>query len=402
MFAGWDWASETHDVTVIDDDGTLVDRWELTHSEDGIAGTLQRLARHARPEELPVAIETTRGLVIDRLRAAGHPVVPVHPNAFHAARPRWGAARAKTDARDSALLAEYLRTDAGVLRELAGVLPETMRLQALTRARADQIEARVAAVNQLAATLAEHWPGGAVVFADLESDIALAFLERYPTQAATKGLSVGRMEQFCRKHGYSGRRSGEVLIARLRSAARSASVLDETTITTLITAQIAVIRAIKAAIRTLDQQITTTLAAHPWAPLIAGMPRIGTINLAQIIGEVGPILERAGDCESFIAETGVAPVTRASGKRSAVTFRYATNKRARLAITTFADNSRHADPRAAKLYTDARARGKRHPHATRILARSWLRIIWACYRDGTLYDPNKNRATEPPRHAPAA
>jgi hypothetical protein len=56
--------------------------------------------------ELPVAIETTRGLVVDRLLAAGHPVIPVHPNAFHAVRPRWRAARAKNDPGDSFKLAD--------------------------------------------------------------------------------------------------------------------------------------------------------------------------------------------------------------------------------------------------------------------------------------------------------
>jgi len=29
MYLGWDWASQRHDVTVIDDTGQLVDRWTL-------------------------------------------------------------------------------------------------------------------------------------------------------------------------------------------------------------------------------------------------------------------------------------------------------------------------------------------------------------------------------------
>lgn len=84
MFAGWDWASETHDVTVVDGAGEVVDRWALRHDEAGIDATIARLGRHGPPGELPVAIETTSGLVVDRLLAAGHPVVPIHPNAFHA------------------------------------------------------------------------------------------------------------------------------------------------------------------------------------------------------------------------------------------------------------------------------------------------------------------------------
>jgi Transposase len=97
MHVGWDWASQRHDVTVIDDTGRLVDRWTLTHNEAGIRQAMTRLAGHGRPDELPVAIEATSGIVVDRLRAAGHPVVPIHPNSFNAARPRWGASKAKSD-----------------------------------------------------------------------------------------------------------------------------------------------------------------------------------------------------------------------------------------------------------------------------------------------------------------
>jgi hypothetical protein len=118
MFVGWDWASTTHDVTVIDDAGNIVDRWAAEHTETGLDQTLARLAGYGRPEQLPVAIERPSGLVVDRLSAAGHPIIPIHPNAFHATRPRWGAAAAKSDPGDSFKLADYLRTDGHRLRRL--------------------------------------------------------------------------------------------------------------------------------------------------------------------------------------------------------------------------------------------------------------------------------------------
>jgi transposase len=392
VFIGWDWATETHDVTVMDNSGTRVDRWELAHTEQGIEATLARLRGHGSPADLPVAIETTRGLVVDRLLAAGHPVVPVHPNAFHAMRPRWGASKAKTDAGDSHKLADYLRTDGHQLRRITPTDPRTLELQALTRQRADHIEARIAAVNQLDALLDSLWPGGKAVFADRDSDIALEFLDRYPTPQAAAKLTPAKLEAWCKRRGYSGKRTGRQLIERMRSAPTAASRLGEATTVTLIRVQVQLVRGIRATIRELDKAIADAVEAHPYAPLLATMPRIGKVNLAQIIGEIGPILERAESCEQFIAEAGVVPVTRASGKSRAVTFRTATNRRARIAITTFADNSRHASDWAAKIYTDARARKKRHPHAVRILARAWLRVIWACWRDGTCYDPVTHQA----------
>lgn len=393
MFAGWDWATGSHDVTVVDDAGAKADRWALAHTEAGIASTLDRLRRHGDPAELPVAIETTRSLVIDRLLAAGHPVFPIHPNAFNAVRPRWGAARAKTDAGDSFKLADYLRTDGHQLRVLAPTLPETLQLQALTRQRADHVEARIAAVNQLAALLDEHWPGGKAVFASLDSDIALSFLDRYPTPHAAATLTAARLQAFCKRHGYSGKRPGSMLIERLRAAPVAASRLGQTTVTRLVSVQVRLVRAIRATIRELDTAIAEAITQHPYAPLIAGLPRIGTVNLGQIIGEIGPMLERATSCAQLAAETGTAPVTKESGKSRTVHFRHAVNHRARQALTIFADNSRHTSDWAATIYNNARARGKRHPHAIRILARAWLRIIWACWRNKTCYHPAIHRAT---------
>lgn len=69
------------------------------------------------------------------------------------------------------------------------------------------VEARTAASNQLWAIRAEHWPGAAVVFQKLTSQITLAFLTDYPTPQTAALLGEGRMGQFCRQHGYRGGKS---------------------------------------------------------------------------------------------------------------------------------------------------------------------------------------------------
>jgi hypothetical protein len=51
-------------------------------------------------------------------------------------------------------------------------------------------------------------------------------------------------------------------------------------------------------------------------------------------------------------------------------------------------------PLAAKLHADARACGKRNPHATRIVARAWIRVIWACQHTAIRYDPDTHRAQQ--------
>jgi hypothetical protein len=91
--------------------------------------------------------------------------------------------------------------------------------------------------------------------------------------------------------------------------------------------------------------------------------------------------------DAVAALAGMTPVTTQSGKHRAVHFRWACNKRFRTAISTFADNSRHESPWAAKIYTDATARGLDHPHAVRVLARAWIRVIYRCWLDGVPYEP---------------
>lgn len=400
LFVGWDWAAETHDVTVIDHDAQSVDRWALAHDAEGIDDTLARLGRVGRPEELPVAIETTNGLVVDRLLAAGHPVVPIHPNAFAAARPRWGASRAKSDPGDSWKLADFLRTDGHRLRRLEPVEAATLAIQALSRVRDDHVEAKVAATNQLAALLGRHWPGATCVFARLDSEIALAFLDDYPTPVSAVRLGEARMKMFCRRHSYCGRRPPAQLVARLRSAPAPVETLPAETLTELVRAQVRLLRSLLGSIADLDRAMGAALLEHTKAQLLAPMPRIGEVNLAQIVGELGPILDRAIDIEHACAEIGATPVTRESGKGRAVTFRWAANTRARKALTMFAENSRHDSAWAAQLYADARRRGKRHPHAIRILMRSWLRVIWACWHTNTIYDPDKHGAERRIREQP--
>jgi transposase len=152
----------------------------------------------------------------------------------------------------------------------------------------------------------------------------------------------------------------------------------------------------------LDRALTAALGQHPKATVLQPLPRIGQINLAQVLAEVGPILDRASDLTHAAAEVGATPVTKQSGKGAVVQFRWAANTRARTALGIFADNSRHASLWAAHLYRQARRRGKRHPQAIRILMRAWLRVIWACWRTGRPYDINHHRAEQRLAQEPAA
>jgi hypothetical protein len=169
------------------------------------------------------------------------------------------------------------------------------------------------------------------------------------------------MASFCRRHSYRGGKPPAVLLARLRSAPTAPVGIPPATLAILVGAQVQLLRTLLGTITELEAAIAERVAGHPRAKLLASLPGVGIINLAQLLAEVGPILDRVGSAEHAAAECGAAPVTKASGKTSGVYFRWAANRRARKALTAFAHNSRLASPWAGCLCADARARGKRIP-----------------------------------------
>jgi transposase len=242
----------------------------------------------------------------------------------------------------------------------------------------------------LSALLHENWPGAGKIFGRLDSAIALAFLTDYPTPQSAERLGEARMAMFCKRHGYSGRHRPDELLNRLGTAPVSSEGLEPKVLGHLVMLQVKLLDTLLASISELDQAITVAVLEHPKAELLRTLPRIGTVNLAQVLAEVGPILERSTNCQHASAEAGASPVTKESGKARSVNFRWAANSQARKALSTFADNSRHSSAWADKLYKGARAKGKRHPHAVRILMRAWMRVIWACWHSGVSYDPTKH------------
>lgn len=393
MFAGIDWAADKHAVCVLDTGGRVQERFKIAHPADGFERLIRRLARHADPADLPIAIERPDGRLVDRLLAAGHPVVPVKTTAIKAWREAEVGSGAKSDPGDAQVIADYLRLRRPDLRELRPFSEETRALRAVVRTRGDLVDARVAATNQLAAMLAAFWPGAGELFADLWSEISLAFLERYPTPAAAAHLGEGRMAAFLRKHGYSGRRTPAELLERLQSAPVGLADGPESEARRdAVMAMVGVVRALNRSIRDLDRSVVAHLDEHPDAVVFRSLPRAGQVNAAQMLAEWGDCREAYDGPEAVAALSGMAPVTRRSGKHLAVAFRWACNTRFRNALATFADNSRHASPWAASIYQAAIDRGADHPHAIRILARAWIRVIFRCWVDRVAYDPARHGA----------
>jgi hypothetical protein len=332
FFAGLDWASQSHAVCIIDDHGNVRERVDIAPSAAGLTQLQRSLVRDERP---PIAIERPSGIVVDTLLDAGFTVIPIHPNAVKATRPRY--------------------------RSL----------------------------------LASFWPGAAEVFADVDSPIALAFVERYPTPESAHRLGPKRMAAFCAQHAYSGRRSAQDLLARLQQAPAGVCAEMEMEAKGELARSLArALSQLVEQIRLLSSRIEHHVESLDDGRIVMSFPRAGRICAAQILAEFGSVRERFANEARLAAEAGIGPVTYPSGKSRTVTFRCACNHRLRAALTCLADNSRHASVWAAHVYNRARARGCDHPHAVRVLARAWVRVIWRAWTDRKPYDPTRHGAAQ--------
>jgi transposase len=396
ILVGVDWGGGAHAVCVIDGKGIVRDRFEIGHDRAGLAALVTRLQQHGAAADIPVAIERPSGLLVDVLVEAGFVVTPVHPNVVTACRSRYRAVAAKSDAGDAFILAAILRTAGHRLRPLAPPSDAIKALRGLVRGRDDLVATRVALANQLTALLQSFWPGAAVMFADVASPIALAFLERYPTPDAACRLGPKRLAGFLAQHRYSGRRTPEALLERLRSAPDGrAGEAEADAKGALVRALARTLQALVAELAKLTGRIAHAIAALPDGQIVMSFPRAGRVCAAQILAELGDVRARFPTEHQLAAEAGVAPVTYQSGKSRGVGWRWACNKRLRAALTCMADNSRHQSPWAADVYRRARSRGCDHPHAIRILARAWTRVLWRAWTNRQTYNPTKHAAAKP-------
>lgn len=396
LFVGIDWGGGSHAVCVIDTKGLVLDRFVVGHDREGLAALIRRLLKHGEPGQIPIAIERPSGLLVDALVEAGLIVTPIHPNVVKACRPRYRAVSAKSDPGDAYIIADILRTDGHRLTALRPQSDAIKALRGLVRGRDDLVGARVALANQLSALLDSFWPGAAVIFADVASPIALAFIERYPTPEAAARLGPRRLAGFLAQHRYCGRKSPEGLLARLQAAARGCAGEAECEAKgELVRALARTLQSLVGEIAKLTSRIEHAVAELPDGQIVMSFPRAGRICAAQILAELGDVRERFQTEDQLAAEAGLAPVTYASGRSRGVGWRWACNKRLRAAFTCFADNSRHESPWAADVYKRARARGCDHPHAIRILGRAWARVLWRAWTDNQPYDPARHTGARP-------
>jgi transposase len=393
-YAGVDWASEKHDLLIEDPAGEEVTAGTFAHSETGIAALCAALVRH--DVEL-VAIERPDGLLVDRILDAGIRIVALHPNQVAASRDRFRASGGKSDRFDCFVLCELARTDAHRFRVLEPDSDQTKALRALTRAREDLVHARVALAQQLHAELDRFWPGPTRMFAKVDTPVCLAFLEKYPSPHDAKTLGEKRLEAFLRAHRSTKAKHAADMLSQLRDAPAGRAGLTETARRrSVVLGLVRTLSVMVTETSRLEAEIADALATHPDGPVFRSFFASPTSVLcaATLLAEIGDSRARYPHRDVLAARAGQAPVAAESGKRKAARFRWACNHRLRNAVQTLAHTIVRWNPWARDLYARARARGHNHRRALRTLGRSLARIIWACWKTHTLYDPAKHAALQ--------
>ncbi|MEV6259066.1 IS110 family transposase [Nocardia sp. NPDC051911] len=386
VFAGIDWGGTHHQICIVDHAGKLIVQKRVRHDLGGFAELEDLL-------DLPgirIAIERGEGLLVEHLQLRGLPVYCVSPKISARARERYRLSATKSDSFDAFVLADTLRHDHTHWRPLPLLSRDTAELKAVIRDRERIILSQRSVESQLRAVLDTYHPAPLHLFSTLDRDITLDFLADYPTPAQAARVGDKRMDAFCRRHGYTGRVPADQLVERLQPHLLAAS--EGTTAGKQFTAQLfaSQLRLLNQHIRACNKRIDQLLDVHPDAPIFLSFPGIGPVVAATLIAEMGDDRSHYPDARVLLAEAGLAPVTRASGRMHQVRFRYACNHRMRHAIDWWAFVSTRETDWAANAYEQARARGHGKYRALRGVGARWGRVLWRCWQDNTIYNPEKH------------
>jgi transposase len=128
-------------------------------------------------------------------------------------------------------------------------------------------------------------------------------------------------------------------------------------------------------------------AQMPDAAILASLPGVGRIVLATLIAEAWDALQRR-DYAALRSLTGVAPVTKRSGKMHIVTRRLACHPRLANAVYHWARVAVQHDDKSRAKYTALRQRGHSHGRALRSVADRLLAVACAMLKTRTAFNPS--------------
>ncbi|WP_229697755.1 IS110 family transposase, partial [Streptomyces lasiicapitis] len=395
IYCGIDWAERTHDVALVDDTGQLLAKRHITDDLVGYRVLLDLLAEYGDTEEspIPVAIETSRGLLVAVLRQGKRQVFAINPMAAARYRDRHSVSRKKSDPGDALVLANILRTDMHAHRPLPNDSDLGRAIAVLARAQQDATWNRQQAANQLRSLLREYYPAALDAFATWTNGLcrpeARELLRLAPTPARAARLSRTQISAALKR---AGRKRGiDAEAGRIREVFRAEYAhqppLVEDALGQQMLALLIQLEAACTAADDLAKAVEETFPQHPDADVLLSFPGLGVQLGARVLAEIGDDHTRFADARGLRAYAGASPVTRASGKKSSITRRRIKNDRLNHAGYLWAFAAPNGSPGAKAHYRRRRdEHGDWHAAALRNLFNRLLGQLHHCLQHHKLFD----------------
>lgn len=405
-FAGVDWASETHQVTLLNDQGAVIGERGFPHSGAGLAAMCDWLLANTATlaDAIAIAIEVPHGPVVETLLERGFLVHAVNPKQLDRFRDRFTVAGAKDDRLDARVLADSLRTDRHCFRPLRRADPIVVELREWSRMAEDLQQERTRLSNRVRDQLWRYYPQALELTDDVAADWFLALWALAPTPAKAARVHKETIARHLKAHRIRRVDADEALrILRQTPISVAGGTAEAATahIRTLAVRLKVVNRQIKQANRQLDALCARLAGSEPAGSgetepgqgheqrdvtVLRSLPGVGRIVLATLLAEAWQPL-RQRDYHALRSLCGVAPVTRRSGKRCVVVMRQACHMRLRDAVYHWARTAIQHDPRSRTRYAELRKRGHSHGRALRTVGDRLLGVACAMLETGTLFDP---------------
>ncbi|WP_433204675.1 IS110 family transposase [Nocardia sp. CA-107356] len=391
LLVGDDWASDHHDVVLMDESGTRVAKARLPEGIAGIIRLHAMIGEHLGDDEdaeVRIGIETDRGPWVAALIAAGYTVYAVNPLQAARFRERRSVSGAKSDAGDAHSLADMVRTDAHQLRSVAGDSPAAQAVKVLARIHKTMIWERTRHTQRLKHALREYFPAAIEAFPDLDAPEALELLGKAPDPQTAARLSLNQIKAALKRAGRRGdldeKAAGIQAVLRGEQLGRVPLIAAAYAAGTRAT--IAVLVTLDTQVKALHGEVEAHFGRHPDAEIIGSQPGLGQILGARVLAEFGDDHTRYASAKARKNYAATSPITRASGKSKVVVARFVHQDRLVDALLTQAFCALKASPGARAYYDKQRGRGPNHNAALRHVANRLVGILHGCLKSRTLYD----------------
>lgn len=401
-FVGVDWATEWHQVCLIDERGKVLGERSFAHSGVGLDEMARWLLGLTANDasRVAVSIEIPHGAVVETLLERGFAVYAINPKQLDRFRDRFTVAGAKDDRRDALVLADSLRTDRPCFRRLEVDEAAVIELREWSRMAEDLQQERVRTSNRMREQLRRYYPQALELADDVAAEWFLDLWTLVPTPAKAarvRATSVAGVLKQHRIRRYDAAAVLEILRQPAVTVAPGTVEAASAHIRSLVERIHLINRQLKDCHKRLDAICAQLAAEKGEGPegqkreqrdveILRSLPGVGRIVLATLLAEASQPL-RNRDYHALRSLSGVAPVTRRSGKRCVVGMRQACHLRLRGALYHWARVAVQHDPLSRTRYAALRSRGHSHGRSLRGVADRLLAVACAMLRDQTLFEP---------------